>query len=60
MRVYPAADKEIVAVTEIEQFVVALFSGIASITGAGLVRNNQVTDEQCVRDDRSTEYAASL
>ena len=60
MRMYPSADKEVVAITEIEQFVVALFRSITGVTITCLVRDYQVTDEQSVRDDRSAKNAARL
>lgn len=60
MRVDPAADEEVVAVAEIEQFVVALFCGVACVACACLVGDHQVTDEQRIGDDCSAENAACL
>lgn len=48
MRMYPSADKEIVSITEIEQFVVALFRSVTGVTSTCLVRDYQVADEQSV------------
>jgi hypothetical protein len=57
VRVYPATDEEVISVTEVEQFVVALFRGIACITSARLVGDHKMADEKSIRDDRPTEDA---
>ena len=56
----PAADKEIVGVAVVEQCVVAGFGCVAGVGGAGLVRDDEVGDEQSVGNYCGAEDAAGF
>lgn len=56
----PAADEKIVAVAEVEEFVVAFFGSVAGVGRADLVRDDEVVDEEGVGDESPAEDAAGF
>ena len=60
VRVDPAAHEQVVAVAEVEEFVVAFFRRVAGVGRADLVGYDEVVDEEGVGDEGAAEDATGF
>lgn len=60
MGVNPTTDQKVIAVAEIEEFIVAFFRCVAGVRSAQLVGNDKMVDEERVGDECPAKDAAGF